>query len=78
MSKPEIPGRLPVVVDLEAGTYAWCACGRSQTQPFCDGSHVGTDISPKTFELTEPKRVALCLCKHAGKAPFCDGSHRNL
>lgn len=78
VSKPEIAGKVPVVLDLEPGTYAWCACGRSQTQPFCDGSHAGTDIVPVTFEVEAKRKVALCTCKHAGKAPFCDGTHRNL
>ena len=37
---PEIAQKAPYVVDLEEGkTYYWCACGRSATQPFCDGSH---------------------------------------
>ena len=40
MSEPDIGGRAPIRVDVEAGkSYWWCACGRSQTQPFCDGSH---------------------------------------
>jgi CDGSH-type Zn-finger protein len=78
MSQPEIPGKLPAVLDLAPGTYYWCACGKSKNQPFCDGSHQGTDFEPTAFEITEQKRVALCVCKHAGKKPFCDGSHRNL
>lgn len=77
-NEPRIAARLPVVVDLQPGTYAWCACGRSSTQPFCDGSHEGTGIEPIEFELTEAKRVALCCCKHAGRKPFCDGTHRTL
>ena len=37
---PEIGGRAPIAIDVEAGTsYWWCACGRSKAQPFCDGSH---------------------------------------
>lgn len=78
MSRPEIPGKLPAVLDLAPGTYYWCACGQSKNQPFCDGSHQGTAFEPTEFEITEQKRVALCVCKHAGKKPFCDGSHRNL
>lgn len=78
MPTPESPARLPVVLDLEPGTYAWCACGHSKSQPFCDGSHEGTGFEPVEFEVTETRRVALCMCKHAGKRPFCDGSHRNL
>lgn len=65
-------------VELEPGSYWWCACGRSAKQPFCDGSHKGTDISPTKFEVSEKKLYSLCGCKHAPKAPFCDGTHKNL
>ncbi len=72
--------RKPQVVTLPAGDYWWCTCGRSQTQPFCDGSHKGTGLAPKKFTLAEEKSVALCNCKHASEAsePFCDGSHKTL
>lgn len=65
----------PVVVELEAGKHAWCACGRSSQHPLCDGSHSGTGLAPKVFELEESKTVALCACKKTNGAPFCDGSH---
>lgn len=70
----------PAVLDLEAGTYWWCACGLSAKQPFCDGSHQGTGLAPVKVELAEAQRVALCNCKHAGGGghPFCDGTHRTL
>jgi len=78
MVDPEIAAKRPAVVELEPGKYFWCACGRSQNQPFCDGSHAGTGISPVPFELEEVKRVALCQCKRTGNSPMCDGSHSSL
>lgn len=75
---PAIAGRMPVVTDLEPGTYYWCACGRSRNQPFCDGSHAGTAFTPVPLEIPETRRVALCTCKHSAKAPLCDGTHSRL
>ena len=78
MSEKIIFDKKPAVLPLEAGDYWWCACGRSQTQPFCDGSHKGTGLAPVKFTLTEAKTVALCNCKHTCGVPFCDGSHSRL
>ena len=78
MSEPVPFQKSPLVQKTEAGTYWWCACGRSQEQPFCDGSHKGTGLGPKQVGLKESKTVAWCGCKHSGNAPFCDGSHAGL
>lgn len=79
MPKPVIAERSPVVLELEPGEYWWCACGRSQNQPFCDGSHAGTGIEPVAFEIDEERRRAYCQCKHPEQGgPFCDGSHKSL
>jgi len=78
MAEPLICQRKPIVQKVEPGEYWWCACGRSQSQPFCDGSHAGTGLSPKTMTITEAKTVAWCACKHTKTPPFCDGSHSRL
>lgn len=78
MTKPNIAQKSPYVLDLQPGTYWWCACGKSKTQPFCDGSHKDTDIRPVKLELAQAQQVALCGCKHSLKMPYCDGTHRSL
>ncbi|HEC00889.1 MAG TPA: glutamate synthase [Sphingomonadales bacterium] len=79
MEEPNIVGRKPVKVDLEAGeTYYWCSCGKSASQPFCDGSHRGTSFTPHAFTAEDSGEAYLCLCKHTKNAPFCDGSHAKL
>ncbi len=72
-------GTKPVRVELKQGeVYVWCACGRSATQPFCDGSHQGTGIDPLVFEAERDGSVLLCQCKQTRTPPLCDGSHRTL
>ncbi len=78
MSDPRIFERKPCVMEVEPGKYAWCACGQSKKQPYCDGSHKGTEFRPMIVDVTEKKRVAWCNCKHSANKPFCDGSHKSL
>ncbi len=79
MSKPIVADNKPVPVNLEKGEeYHWCACGRSQNQPFCDGSHRGTDFTPVGFKAEEAGEAWLCMCKHTGNPPYCDGTHSKL
>ena len=78
MDKPDCPQKLPYVVEVEPGTYAWCSCGKSDRQPYCDGSHGGTAFSPVIEKVTEKKTVAWCGCKASDNGAFCDGSHSRL
>jgi len=78
MADPIVYQKGPIVQRVETGTYWWCACGRSQRQPFCDGSHKVTGLSPLKVEMAQADTVAWCACKHSKKAPFCDGSHAKL
>lgn len=78
MSKPEIPQKFPYVETLAPGTYAWCSCGKSTNQPYCDGSHKGSGFVPIVEKLETEKKVAWCGCKSSGNPPFCDGSHSKL
>ena len=74
-----IAGTSPAGVELEKGKkYAFCACGRSQNQPFCDGSHKGTSILPHLFTAEESEQRWLCMCKHTKDTPYCDGTHNSI
>ena len=79
MSKPEIAAKSPFAVDVEAGKdYWWCACGKSKSQPFCDGSHKGSEFSPVKYEAAESKTVWFCGCKNSKAGVCCDGTHKTL
>jgi len=76
---PIIAAKHPAKTEIVAGkTYFWCRCGKSKGQPFCDGSHAGTGISPLKFTAETTGPAALCQCKSSANAPFCDGSHAQL
>ncbi len=79
MPAPVIAQKSPIPVEVEAGKeYWWCACGRSKTQPFCDGSHKGTEFRPLQWKAEASGRKLFCACKNSRNSPLCDGTHKSL
>jgi CDGSH-type Zn-finger protein len=76
--KPDVAQSFPYVMEIKPGTYYWCQCGKSKSQPFCDSSHKGSGFAPRAVTITETKQVAFCGCKQTATPPFCDGSHSQL
>ena len=79
MATPHIAQKAPFAVDIEVGKdYWWCACGRSKSQPFCDGSHKGSEFRPVQWTADAADRKYFCGCKNSHTKPFCDGTHKTL
>ena len=79
MDLPKVAAKVPIRVEIEKGKkYAWCTCGLSDKQPFCNGAHKGTDYRPLVFEAEETKTASFCQCKATKNPGFCDGSHKAL
>jgi len=78
--EPKIAKKGPYIMEMQPGTYSWCSCGHSATQPFCDGAHEreSTGMTPLAVEVRFPKTVAWCGCKYTKKPPYCDGEHNKL
>ena len=78
MDKPHPAQKAPYVIDEPAGKKAWCACGLSAKQPYCDGAHKSTSMRPVVLTLESGRKVAWCGCKQSSNPPYCDGTHRHL
>ena len=79
MATPNIAQKAPYGVEVTEGeSYWWCACGKSQTQPFCDGSHRDTAFTPIEYVAGSSAMVFFCGCKHTAGQPTCDGTHSTL
>ena len=76
MTKGQRAGDGAIAVNVEERkSYYWCSCGKSSKQPFCDGSHKGTDFTPFKYFAEQSKKVFFCTCKQTNDKPMCDGSH---
>ncbi|MCG8696912.1 MAG: CDGSH iron-sulfur domain-containing protein [Bacteroidales bacterium] len=79
MKTPVVADNKPIKVILEESkNYAWCACGKSKNQPYCDGSHADTQFTPIPFKVENTGEQYLCMCKQSDNKPFCDGTHKKL
>ncbi len=78
MVDPKIAQKGPYVQNETPGKKVWCACGYSQKQPFCDGTHKGTGMGPVIVEIKEASTIAWCGCKQTKTPPYCDGSHSEI
>ncbi|MBI4386122.1 MAG: CDGSH iron-sulfur domain-containing protein [Elusimicrobia bacterium] len=80
MTEPKIAQKMPYVKEEQPGLKAWCACGHSQNQPYCDGSHgrLNTGMAPVRVEIKEAKKIAWCGCRRSNNKPYCDGTHSKL
>ena len=79
MDLPKVAAKTPAKVELEEGKkYAWCTCGLSDKQPFCNGAHKGSDYKPMVFTAEESKTAYLCQCKASKNGCYCDGTHKSL
>ena len=76
--KPIVCDTKPLAQEVEAGVYWWCSCGRSAGQPFCDGSHKGSEFVPQKYDAQATGKVWFCGCKQTANAPLCDGAHKKL
>lgn len=79
MSDPVVAQKAPYAIEVEQGKdYYWCTCGKSAGQPFCDGSHKGSEFTPLAWTAEKTETAYFCGCKATADQPMCDGSHKKI
>ena len=77
--KPLATQKSPYEVQLQEGkSYWWCACGKSASQPLCDGSHKDGPFTPLEYKAEKSGTAWFCGCRQSAHAPLCDGVHKQL
>ena len=67
MNKGQRAGDSALAIEVEQGKYYyWCSCGKSSKQPFCDGSHKGTEFKPLAYKA-ELTKTSVLLCMQTNK-----------
>ena len=62
MTKGQRAGDGAIAVNVEEGkSYYWCSCGKSSKQPFCDGSHKGSEFNPIVYKAEATKKCFFVL-----------------
>ena len=76
MKKGQRAGNSAIKIEVKEGkSYFWCSCGKSSKQPFCDGSHKGSEFTSVVYKAELTKKMFFCTCKQTNNQPFCDSSH---
>lgn len=77
MTRPVCAQNGPYAVMVEQDReYLWCACGQSANQPWCDGSHAGSEFQPIAFTAPISAEFHMCGCKRSNNKPYCFGNCR--
>lgn len=75
---PVVAQKAPAPVNEEPVARWWCACGRAASQPYCDGSHRGTGITPVRVEIASAGAAWYCVGKAAASQPRSERGHGRL
>ncbi|MCZ6556907.1 MAG: CDGSH iron-sulfur domain-containing protein [SAR324 cluster bacterium] len=76
--RPQLPRKGRILSTKPRARNSGSQCGLSKKQPYCDGSHKGTEFRPIIVDITESKTVLWCGCKQSGRKPYCDGTHSRI